>query len=90
MHAGRADATRENRVGRDQQHKAARTADSGELARDAGAIIGPKMAIHHGRAARQAFRDHDRIGRSQRVGEEIQRRNAARTGLAVEPPRLRR
>ena len=90
MHADRADAARESSIGRDQQKQAARMADGGELARDAGAIIRAKMPINDGRSARQALGDRDGIGRSQRVGEEIQRRNAGCADLAVEPPRLRR
>jgi len=90
MHASRAHAARKSAVGRDQQNHAARTADGGKLARDSGAIIGAKMPINDGRTARQAFGGRDGIGRSQRVGEEIQRRNAARACLAVEPLRLRR
>lgn len=90
MHAMRADTAGELRIARHQQNEPTRPAKRREPTRDVFALFRAKMAINHCRAARQALGDRDRIGRTQRVCEEIQRRNARGADLAVEPPRLRR
>lgn len=90
MHAMRADAAGKRRIARHKQNEPTRTTKRPKPTRDFFALFHAKVPINDGRAARQALGDRDRIRRTQRVSEEIQRRNARSADLGVEPPRLRR
>jgi hypothetical protein len=89
MHAIRSNAVRQFWIGGDEQSQAPRPANRSKPAPDAGSITRAEMAINNGRAARQAPRDPDWIGRAFGISQEKQRWRARFAGLAVEAARER-
>lgn len=89
MHACGADSRCEVRVSGNQQQETTPARGCRQGSRHTTTISGAEMPEDDTRPTRQSLRDLDRIRRTHRVGEEKQRRNRRRPGVAIEPRCLR-
>jgi hypothetical protein len=85
MNAGRADRYRQVWVGCDQHGQLTAVGDVGEAARGLGAVGGAEVTVDQTGAGGQTTRYRERVGRSDRVGQEDERRNGRGADVAVEP-----